>query len=92
MFGYYFNIALIYIVIGFGAALVFTFFDKNRTVGTFSIALVIAVVGSFLGGVIDYFLADVFEKLSNLNDAVNIFPPLFLSFLVLWLFSRTRKS
>ena len=87
MFAYYFNIGLIYVVIGFAVALFVSFVLKKRVIGSFWGALLIAIVGSFLGGVIDYFFADFIEKLTHLAGAVNLFPSLLVSFLVLWLFS-----
>ena len=80
MFSYYFNIALIFIVIGFAAALFFYFVLKKPVIGKFWGALAIATVGSFLGGIVDYFFSDAFERLSNLADAVNLFPSLFLEY------------
>ena len=92
MFSYYFNIALIYLVIGFGVALFFFFVLKKSVIGNFWGALIIAVVGSFLGGAINYFFSDVIDTLSHLAEAVNIFPALFISFLILWIFSQFRRD
>ena len=88
MFSYYFNIGLIYLVIGFGVALFFFFVLKKSVIGKFWGACLFAVIGSFLGGAIDYFFSDVIDKLSNIAKAVNIFPAIFVSFLILWLFSQ----
>ena len=92
MFSYYFNIGLIYVVIGFAVALFYYFVLKRPVIGTFWTALAIAVVGSFLGGVIDYFFSDLIKRLANLAQAVNIFPALFVSFLLLWLFSKFNRG
>lgn len=85
---YYLTIGLTYLVIGFGITLLFYFGFKKRFLGNFSGALVVALIGSFLGGVIDFFFADLIHTLANLNDSVNIFPPLLMSLFVIWLFSR----
>lgn len=92
MFAYYFNIGLIYLVIGFAVALFVTFILRKPVIGRFWGALAIAVIGSFLGGVIDYFFADFVERLTNLAGAVNVFPALFASFLILWLFSYVSRD
>ncbi len=92
MFAYYFSIGLIYLVIGFAVALFFTFVLKKQAAGSFWIALAIAVLGAFLGGVIDFFLGDIIERLSNLAGAVNLFPALGVSLLLLWVFSLFNRD
>lgn len=92
MFSYYFNIGLIYFIIGFAAALVFYLFFKKDIIGKFWGALIVGLVGSFLGAVLEYLLYDVIEYLRNINNAVNIFPPIITAFILLWLFSRVNKS
>ena len=92
MFTYYFNIGLVYVLVGFASALFFVFVLKKRVIGNFWAALTVAVVGSFLGGVADLFLGNFLRDLANIADAVNIFPALFAAFLVLWLFSRFNRG
>ena len=92
MFSYYFNIALVYLVIGFGVALFFYFVLRKPVIGKFWGALAIGVVGAFLGGVIDYFFADLIDSLSNVAQAVNVFPAILLSFLILWIFSQFNRD
>ena len=88
MFSYYFTIALIYVVIGFAVALFFFFILRKKAMGSFWGALAVAVIGSFLGGVLDFFFSDFISKLANLANAVNVFPALVFSFFVLWIYSR----
>jgi hypothetical protein len=92
VFNYYFNIGLIYFLIGFALAIYFVFILKKKTLGRFWGALLVAVVGSFLGGIIEYFFSDIIEKLSNLMNAVNIFPPIIVSLFLLWLFSKVSRT
>ena len=92
MLSHYFNIALAYVVIGFAAALFFSFVIKKSVFGNFWVSLAIAIVGAFLGGVIDLFLGDFLRKLSTIADAVNVFPALVVALLVLWLFSRFSRD
>ena len=90
MFGYYFNVGLIYAVIGFGVALIYYFIFKKPMLGNFWGALVVALVGSFLGGVVGTVFAGIIAALANLNS-VNIFPPIITAFLVIWIFSKVSE-
>jgi len=87
VFNYYFNIGLTYLIIGFAVALFFYFILKKQIFGKFWGTLVISLVGAFLGGIIEHFFSGIIEKLANLNNSVNIFPPLITAFVVIWLFS-----
>ena len=92
MLTHYFNIALAHIVIGFAAALFYTYILKKDPLGNFWAALALAVVGAFFGGLADLFLGNFLSRLSNIADAVNVFPALFASLLVLWLLSKFRRD
>lgn len=87
MFNYYFNIGLTYFLIGFAVALFFYFILKKPIFGKFWGTLVIALVGAYLGGIIEHFFSDIIKKLTNLNNSVNIFPPIITAFVIIWLFS-----
>jgi uncharacterized membrane protein YeaQ/YmgE (transglycosylase-associated protein family) len=87
MFNYFFNIGLTYLIIGFAVSLFFYFILRKPVFGRFWGTLIIALVGAFLGGMIEYFFADFLERLANLNNSVNIFPPIITSFILIWLFS-----
>ena len=95
MFNFYFTIALIYLAIAFGVALVFHFVLRKPVLGSFWGALLVAVVGAFLGGVIELFLGDFVSKiistLANLNNSVNVFPPLIIALLLVAIFARISK-
>jgi hypothetical protein len=84
---YYLSIALTYIVIAFAVALLFVFLFRKRILGHFWGALIVALLGAFLGGVVDYLFHDVIEALRNLNDAVNVFPPMIAAFILLRLYA-----
>ena len=84
MFGYYFNIGIIYLLIGFTAALIYHFIFRRRTMARFWGALLVGIIGSFLGAIVDYLFHDVIEFLANISDSVNIFPPIITAFLALW--------
>ena len=92
MFNYYFNIGLIYFLIGFALALFFVFILKKKMFGNFWGALLVGVIGSFLGGIGEYLFQDVIAVLSNLLNAVNIFPPVIMALLLLWIFSKVSRN
>lgn len=85
---YYLSIALTYIVIAFGVALLFVFLFRRRILGRFWGALAVALIGAFLGGVVDYLFNDIIELLRNLNGAVNVFPPLIAAVLLLTIYAH----
>ncbi len=91
MFNYYFNIGIIYFIIGFSVSLLLYFVFKKRVLGRFWGALIVALIGSYLGGLIEYAFFDVIEYLRNINNAVNIFPPLITSIVVVLLYSRLSE-
>jgi len=89
---YYLTIGLTYLVIGFGVSLLFYYVFRKRFLGNFWGALIVALVGSFLGGVVNFFFSDIIHALANLNDSVNIFPPLITSFIVIWIYSKISDT
>lgn len=69
-----------YLIIAFSVAMLIVFLFRVKVLGRFWMALVIAVAGSVLGGVLNELLFDVIEVLANLNGGkFNIFPPLIVS-------------
>ena len=92
MFSFYFNIGLVYLLIGFAVALLSYFAFKKMVLGNFIGALVVALVGSYLGGVLEFVLKDVIYFLSNLNNSVNIFPPLITSIILMWIFVKVSDK
>ena len=88
MFSFYFNIGLIYLIVGFAVALVSYFIFKKMVLGKFLGALVVALIGSYLGGVLEFVLKDIIYFLSNLNDSVNVFPPLITSIILMWIYTK----
>ncbi len=91
MVSYYFNIGLIYFIIGFGSAIISYYIFKKDVIGHFIGALIVGLIGSFLGGVIEFFFADIIKLLTNLNNSVNIFPPLITAGLLLWIFVKVSE-
>lgn len=88
---YYLNIGLTYLIIGFAVAILFYYGFRKHFLGNFWGALIVGLVGSFLGGIIDYFFGDIINALANLNNSVNIFPPIITAFIVIWIFSKISE-
>lgn len=91
MFIYYFNVFLTYFLVGFSGAVYFYFILKKPILGKFIGALIVGLVGSFLGGLIDWLFADIIKKLSDLNS-VNIFAALITSLILISIFSKVSPS
>jgi len=73
----------LYALVGFLCA-VFVYFILNRKIlGRFWAAIVMGIIGSILGG---FLLDDIFKKLTDIYN-VNILAALFLSFILIWLYS-----
>ena len=92
MTAYYLTIGLAYLVVGFGVALFFYFVLRKHFLGNFWGALLIGLIGAFAGGLVDYLFADIIAVLANLNNSVNIFPPIITAFILVWLFSLITDS
>jgi uncharacterized membrane protein YeaQ/YmgE (transglycosylase-associated protein family) len=88
MVNYYFNIGLIYFIIGFAAAIVSYYIFRKDVIGHFLGALIVGLIGSFLGGALEHLFANVIRVLTNINGSVNIFPPLITSGILLWIFVK----
>jgi hypothetical protein len=89
---YYFIVGLTYLIIGFGMGLVYFYGFKKDFLGKVWGAAIVGIVGSFAGGLADYFLKDRWVVLANLFGSVNIFPPLGAAALFLWVFHKSFVS
>jgi membrane protein YqaA with SNARE-associated domain len=83
----YLAVGLSYIVTGLFVALLFVFVFRRQFSGHFWGAAVVAVVGSFIGGLVDFFFDDLIRMLTAINGVFNIFPPLIAASLLLTVFS-----
>ncbi|MFP4067809.1 MAG: hypothetical protein ACOCWU_02620 [Spirochaetota bacterium] len=89
---YYLTIGLSYLVVGFGVALFFYYLLGKSFLGNFWGALLVGLVGAFAGGLVDYFFSDLIDTLANLNNSVNIFPPIATAIIMVWLFSLLSET
>ena len=90
MLFYYFNVGLTYFTIGFACAMLFTFILKKPLLGRFWGALIVGMIGSFLGGLIDQVFKDIIAYLADFNT-VNIFAALITSMFMIWVLSKVSS-
>lgn len=83
----YLAIGLSYLVIGIVLALFYTYILRRRFAGSVWGAAIVAIVGAFLGGVIDLLFSDIIARLSAIRGVLNIFPPLITAIVALHLFA-----
>jgi uncharacterized membrane protein YeaQ/YmgE (transglycosylase-associated protein family) len=87
MWYHYFNVGLTYFTIGVGAAVFFFFILKKPMLGKFWGALIVGLVGSFVGGLIDQLFQNVIKYLADFNE-VNVFAALGTALFMIWLLSK----
>jgi uncharacterized membrane protein YeaQ/YmgE (transglycosylase-associated protein family) len=91
MLFYYFNVGLTYFAIGFATAVFYSFILRKPLLGKFWGALIVGLIGSFLGGLIDYLFADLIELLSDFNS-VNVIASLITAVVLVSIFSRVSAQ
>jgi len=87
---YFFTVCLTYVVIGLACAIYYVFILRKPVLGRFWGALIVGLVGSFLGGLIDQLFAHVIAALADFNS-VNIFASLFTALVLITIFSRVSS-
>ena len=85
------NIFLTYTIVGMAAAIFFYFILKKQLLGNFIGALVVGLVGAFLGYAVDYLLGNnIIQWLSDFNG-VNVFTAIGTALFFLWVFSKVSS-
>ena len=87
----YLNIGLTYLIIGFAAAIIIYFILKKNVPGNFLGALIIGLIGSFLGGTIYKLIPDILDKLADVNY-VNVYAAFFTAFGLILLLSKLSSN
>ena len=82
-----FIIGLVYTIIGLIVALLHYYVFKKQFVGNLTGVLIVALFGAFLGGVCGVLFEEQLTALSRIGN-VNIVPPLLISLLLVWIFSK----
>lgn len=90
MLFYYFNVGLTYFAVGFATAVFYAFILRKPVLGRFWGALIVGLIGSFLGGLIDQLFANIIAFLSDFNS-VNVFSSLITSLVLIMIFSRVSS-
>ena len=86
----YLNVALTYVAVALGCAILMFYVVRREMPGRFWGALVVGLVGAVLGGIADQLLAGVFERLTDVNT-VNLYAAGGASLLCIWLLSIARR-
>jgi len=84
---YYLSVGLTYAAVGFGIALIAVVFFRLRVLGRVWGAIVVGLIGAFLGALVEHAFADFFALLADFGG-VNLFPPIAGSVVVIALFGR----
>ena len=87
---FYLNVALTYVTIGFASAILIYYVLKRPILGHFWGAMIVGLIGSFLGGVVYRTFPKFFEFLSDFND-VNVFAAASCSLGLIWMLSRLNS-
>ncbi len=82
--------ALIYLATGLFVAIVYLYVFRGSVPGGAPVALFIAVVGSFLGGVIETAFSHIIQTLQNVAG-VNLFPAVITGTVLLMALGATTK-
>lgn len=92
MLDYYLvNTALVYIIIGFACTLVLYYSYKKDFVGNFWMVLVLGIIGSFLGAVINYLFGEIIIALTKVSGHINIFPALMTACIVISIYHKVSS-
>ena len=92
MLDYYLaNTALVYIIIGFACTLVLYFGYKRDFVGNFWLVLILGIIGSFLGAVVEYFFGYLIMSLTKISGHINIFPALITACIVITVYHKVSS-
>lgn len=92
MVSYYFTIGLTYILIGFGCALIFYYVFNKVFIGNFWGVLIVATIGSFMGAIIEFYFENIINALTRINGVVNIFPPLLISIILIYIYHKVSEK
>jgi len=87
----YLAIGLSYVALGALMALLYVYGFRRRFSGSFWGAAMVAVIGAFLGGLVDFIFADLISTLSSINGVLNIFPPIITAAILLSVFARLSE-
>jgi len=83
----YVTVGLSYITVGLACALYFFFVLKKPMLGRLWGAVIVGVIGSFLGGIVDQVFPRLIAELSDFNSA-NLIAAFLGSMLMIWILAR----
>ena len=83
----YLAIALSYLAIGTLIALIYVFVLRRRFAGQLWGAVIVAVIGAYAGGLVEFIFHDIIARLSSIAGVLNIFPPIISAAVLLSIFA-----
>ncbi|GEM_PF-583304 len=89
---YLINTAIVYLFVGVACTLVLYFAYKRDFTGNIWTVMIMAVVGSYLGAVIEYLFRDVITALTQVAGHINIFPPLIVACIVIHIYHKVSSK
>ena len=87
----YLNVGLIYMTIGLACAVYYAFILRRPLLGKLWGAVIVGVIGSFLGGIVDQLFAGLLAKLSDFQS-VNLIAAFLGSMLLIWMLSKVSAQ
>lgn len=88
----YLAVGLSYAVIGFALAAFFAYVLRRRFIGDFWAASLVATAAAFIGGLVDFFFADIIEMLRSINGVLNVFPPIVAAAIALSIYAALSEK
>jgi uncharacterized membrane protein YeaQ/YmgE (transglycosylase-associated protein family) len=86
----YLNVGLIYIAMGLACAVYFNFILRRPLLGRLWGAIIVGVIGSFLGGVVDQLFAGLIARLTDFQS-VNLVAAFLGAMLLIWTLSKVSS-
>lgn len=86
----YLNVGLIYIAMGLACALYFAFVLRRPLLGRLWGAIIVGVIGSFLGGVVDQLFSRLIARLTDFQS-VNLVAAFLGAMLLIWTLSKVSS-
>jgi hypothetical protein len=87
---YYVIIGLTYFVVGLAVSILFYYVLKRPFLGRFWGALAVGLIGSYMGGTLDFVLLD-FDVVPAIAGTVDVVPPALVSVASVWVFSLISR-
>lgn len=93
MLDYYLvNTALVYLIVGVSCTLVLYYAYRRDFTGNLWTVMIMAIVGSYLGAVIEYLFSDILTAMTQISGHINIFPPIIVACIVIHIYHKVSSK